>query len=149
MSLKRLFLASIVFAMSSEAFSHHSTAEFDYSKDILIEGQIVEVQWMNPHSFIEVLAPGKDGAEAVRWSIEFGSPNINRRMGWKKTSLKSGEKVIIHLAPTRDGKPRGTLRTVTKEDGKVLHGLAGLTKSDDKGAPLINKDAVKTISEKY
>lgn len=120
--------------------AHHSTAEFDYGKNVTIQGTVVENQWMNPHCFVEVLVPGSGGPEtAQRWSIEYGSPNINTRMGWKRSTLKVGDKVTMHIAPTRDGMPRGTLRSVTLPNGQEIKGIAGLAVADkDGGAPLID-----------
>lgn len=132
-------------ACTGTALAHHSTAEFDYSKNRSITGTVVELQWMNPHSFIEILVPdsGPDGGEQ-RWSIEIGSPNINTRMGWKRTTVKAGDRVSMEIAPTRDGRPRGTLRVMTLPNGQQIKGIAGLTISDKNGAPLINPNAVST-----
>ena len=142
MSLQ-ILVASV--ACASTAMAHHSTAEFDYSKNLSLDGKVVEVQWMNPHSFIEVLVPdGGPGGAAQRWSIEIGSPNINTRMGWKKTTVKPGDKIHMEIAPTRDGKPRGTLRMLTLPDGSKIKGIAGLTVADKNGAPLIDRTQVSS-----
>lgn len=137
--------ALLAAAVAGVSHAHHSTAEFDYSKNVSLDGQVVEVQWMNPHSFIEIyVPPQQEGEEATRWSIEYGSPNILRRMGWKRTTIKPGDQVHMEIAPTRDGLPRGTLRELTLPNGEKKPGIAGLTTSDDKGAPLINPDAIKS-----
>ena len=52
--------------------AHHSTAEFDYSKEMTIKGVVKEIQWTNPHSYIQVLVDGPSG-ETVQWSVEIGS----------------------------------------------------------------------------
>jgi hypothetical protein len=145
MNIRRMTLKviTIVTACTGTALAHHSTAEFDYSKNLSISGTVVEMQWMNPHSFIEVLVPDSGpGGTPQRWSIEIGSPNINTRMGWKRTTVKAGDKVSMQIAPTRDGKARGTLRILTLPDGRTIKGIAGLTVSDKSGAPLIDPKAV-------
>ncbi len=146
-ALNMAFLGLVMWFGSTHA--HHSTAEFDYSKNVTIQGTVVENQWMNPHCFVEVLVPGKGGSEtAQRWSIEYGSPNINTRMGWKRSTLKAGDKVTMHIAPTRDGMPRGTLRSVTLPNGQEIKGIAGLAVADkDGGAPLIDTKAGAAGSE--
>lgn len=147
MNIRRMTLKviTIVTVCTGTAFAHHSTAEFDYSKNINLAGVVVELQWMNPHSFIEVLVPDSGpGSTPQRWSIEIGSPNINTRMGWKRTTVKAGDKVSMQIAPTRDGKPRGTLRILTLPDGRKIKGIAGLTVSDKSGAPLIDPNAVSS-----
>lgn len=135
-------LSLLMYVSAGAALAHHSTAEFDYRKNLSISGIVVEVQWMNPHSFIELLVDPGPGGTPQRWSIEIGSPNINTRMGWKRTTVKPGERVSMEIAPTRDGRARGTLRVMTLPDGRKIKGIAGLTVSDKNGAPLIDPSAV-------
>jgi len=105
------------------AFAHHSTAEFDYSKTISVEGVVKEVQWTNPHSYLQILSRGADGA-IVQWGVEIGAPAINVRLGWRKDSVKIGDKVTLTMSPARDGRSFGTLRVLTFEDGRKLNGVA-------------------------
>ena len=111
-------------ALSAQAvWAHHSTAEFDYGKTIVVEGVVKEVQWTNPHSYLQVLSRGSDGATA-QWGVEIGAPAINVRLGWRKDSVKTGDKVSLAIAPARDGRNYGTLRVLTFEDGRTLNGVA-------------------------
>ena len=49
-------LSWIVLAcVSRAAIAHHSTAEFDYTKQVTIKGTVKEVQWTNPHSYIQLI----------------------------------------------------------------------------------------------
>jgi hypothetical protein len=105
------------------AFAHHSTAEFDYTKTIAVDGVVKEVQWTNPHSYLQILSKGADGA-IVQWGVEIGAPAINGRLGWRKDSVKVGDKVAITMSPARDGRNFGTLRVLTLEDGRKLNGVA-------------------------
>lgn len=109
------------------AVAHHSTAEFDYTKDVAIKGTVKEVQWTNPHSYIQLLVPDA-GGKPVQWSVEIGSPSLNIQMGWKKNSVKVGEVVSMTLAPARDGRKYGTLRVLTFADGRTLSGVAARIK---------------------
>jgi hypothetical protein len=109
--------------LAAAAMAHHSTAEFDYSKQVTIKGKVKEVQWTNPHSYIQLLVPGKDG-KAVQWSVEIGSPSLNINMGWRKNSVVAGDEVTMLLSPARNGKPYGTLRVLTFADGRELKGVA-------------------------
>jgi hypothetical protein len=105
------------------ATAHHSTAEFDYTKQITIKGAVKEVQWTNPHSFIQLLVDDTAGAK-VEWSVEIGSPSLNINLGWRKNSVKAGDEVTMLLSPARNGKPYGTLRVLTFADGRQLEGVA-------------------------
>jgi hypothetical protein len=51
--LKRVLLASIGLWAALPAWSHHSTAMFDYSKTETVTGTIRDFQWANPHSYAQ------------------------------------------------------------------------------------------------
>jgi hypothetical protein len=115
-----LFLSPLLTAV---AIAHHSTAEFDYTKQLTIQGKVKEVQWTNPHSYIQLLVPGEDG-QLVEWSVEIGSPSLNINLGWRKNSVVAGDDVTMLLSPARNGTPYGTLRVLTFADGRELKGVA-------------------------
>jgi hypothetical protein len=100
------------------ALAHHSFAMFDQKKAMTLEGTVVQFQWTNPHAFIELEVP--NGGRAQRWSIELNSPNNLTRQGWRRSSLKPGEKVSVRVAPLRNGHPGGLFLDLTKADGTVL-----------------------------
>ena len=105
------------------AFAHHSTAEFDYTKTVMLQGVVKEFGWTNPHSYMQLMVPDATG-KLQQWAIEYGAPNINARMGWRKDSVKPGMKVQLNIAPARDGRPYGTLRVIQLPDGSQLQGVA-------------------------
>ena len=100
------------------ALAHHSFAMFDQRKIMTLEGTVHEFQWTNPHSFIELDVENRGRTQ--RWSIELNSPNNLTRQGWRRTSLKAGEKVSVRVAPLRNGHPGGLFLDLTKPDGRVL-----------------------------
>jgi uncharacterized protein DUF6152 len=116
-------VAAAAFLSVSAATAHHSTAEFDYTKQLTIQGTVKEVQWTNPHSYIQLLVADSTGAK-VEWSVEIGSPSLNVNLGWRKTSVKAGDEVTMLLSPARNGTPYGTLRVLTFADGRTLDGVA-------------------------
>ena len=107
------------------ALAHHSFAMFDQSKQMTLEGTVHEFQWTNPHSFIELDVA--KGGKVQRWAIELNRPNNLTRQGWRRTSLKAGEKISVRIAPLRDGHPGGLFLDLRKADGKVLD--SGLPKN--------------------
>lgn len=109
--------------LTGAATAHHSTAEFDYTKQLTIQGKVKEVQWTNPHSYIQLLVAGDDGQQ-VEWSVEIGSPSLNINLGWRKNSVVAGDEVTMLLSPARNGAPYGTLRVLTFADGRELKGVA-------------------------
>lgn len=118
-----LTLAAVL-VCSPAARAHHSTAEFDYTMTLVISGEVKEVQWTNPHSYLQVLVPAPQGSGLDQWGVEIGAPNINVRMGWRKDSVKPGDKLTLTIAPARDGRKFGTLRFLTFTDGRRLEGVA-------------------------
>ena len=48
--------------------AHHSTTEFDYTKQVTIKGTVKELQWTNPHSYIQLIVDG-EGGEKIQWSL--------------------------------------------------------------------------------
>jgi hypothetical protein len=120
--------------VTTAATAHHSTAEFDYTKQVTIKGTVKEVQWTNPHSYIQLMADG-DSGEKIQWSVEIGSPSLNINMGWRKNSVKAGDVVTMNLSPARNGKPYGTLRVLTFADGQKLEGVAAKVGAGPGAAP--------------
>ena len=90
------------------AVAHHSFATFDQTKETTLVGTIKEVQWTNPHIWVQVLVKSAAG-ETVEWSIEGGSPNGLSRQGWKRTSLNAGDPVEMIIHPLKDGSNGGSL----------------------------------------
>jgi hypothetical protein len=124
-----LALASAMVLASVPALAHHSFAMFDQTKQMTLEGTVREFQWTNPHSFIELDVPNGNGVQ--HWSIELNSPNNLTRQGWRRTSLKAGERISVRIAPLRNNHPGGLFLDLKKADGRVLD--SGLPKN---GAPV-------------
>ena len=118
--MKRFILAAMAIAASTAVpvFAHHSFAMFDNTKEMTLEGTIKEFQWTNPHTWIQVMVKDASGKE-VEWSIEGGSPNSLSRSGWKRTSLKPGDKVTVVTRPLKNGEPGGSLVRILV-DGQLV-----------------------------
>ena len=102
------------------ATAHHSFAMFDNTKEVTVVGTVKAFQWTNPHSWLQVVVTGTDGKD-VEWSFEGGSPGILSRNGWKRTSVKPGDKVTVVFYPLKDGKPGGSFLEVKTPDGKTYY----------------------------
>lgn len=100
-------------------FAHHSSAMFDATKVIELQGTIKEIQWTNPHAWIQVNATDKDG-HVVEWSFETEGPYALSRAGFKKNSLMPGDKVDVKAHPLKDGRHGGSLVSIMKADGSVF-----------------------------
>lgn len=119
MTFVRTLLAPCLLAsLIGVAAAHHSGAMFDRGKTATISGTVTEFNWTNPHSSIKVEV--SSGGKAESWAIEMNSPNNLVREGWKRTTLKPGDKVTLTINPLRDGKPGGWYLSITLPDGKHL-----------------------------
>jgi len=105
--------------MAAPLLAHHSSAMFDPAKMTELTGTIKELQWTNPHIWIQIVAKNTAGAKE-EWSIEGGSPNTLSRQGWQKTTFKPGDAVTIRVNPMRDGTHAGQFVAAKLADGKTL-----------------------------
>jgi len=101
------------------AFVHHSAAPFDHDKVTTITGTVREFNWMNPHASFTVEVAAADGSVTL-WSIEMNSPNNLVHDGWRRSTLKAGDKVTVRLNPLRDGRPGGWYLAIDLPDGRHL-----------------------------
>jgi hypothetical protein len=113
--------AAVITAFSAPAFVHHSGAMFDGEKVITINGTVTEFSWTNPHASFRVDVPNASG-KLESWAIEMNSPNNLVHEGWKRSSIKPGDKVAVQINPLRDGRPGGRYIGITLSDGKHLGG---------------------------
>ena len=115
----RFGIAAALALATSVATAHHSFAMFDLGKDVTVSAVVKEVQFTNPHVWLQILVKDEKGAE-TEWSIESGAPGMMLRNGWKPSTLKAGDKVTLTLHPLRNGNPGGSLVRVTVPDGRTL-----------------------------
>lgn len=113
--------AFLVAAFSAPAYVHHSGAMFDAEKVVSITGTVTQFSWTNPHASFRVDVPNEEG-KLESWAIEMNSPNNLVHEGWKRSSIKAGDKVTVQINPLRDGRPGGRYIGITLADGKHLGG---------------------------
>lgn len=107
-------------SMATPSIAHHSFAMFDRSRTVTLQGTVKEVQWANPHTWIQLIVNGDSSADATEWGIEAGSPNMMVRQGWKSQTLKAGDKVSVQAHPMLDGRKIASLVSVTLPDGRTF-----------------------------
>lgn len=115
--LTALLAACLAATTSSRA--HHSTAMFDRTRTIALDGVVKEFQWTNPHVWLQltVTAPGGRPEE---WSIEGGGPNQLGRQGWRPNSFAPGDTVQVVVHPMADGAKGGSFLGAKFADGHTL-----------------------------
>jgi len=122
MGRARLATPAILLALAlvtvRSAAAHHSYAMFDASRKIVLHGTVRELQWTNPHCFLQVLVP--TAGATVEWSVQMDSPQAVYREGWRPGTLKAGDRISLVIHPTKDGSHSGRYVSGTGPDGKAL-----------------------------
>ncbi len=99
--------------VAAPAPAHHSYATFDDTRTRTLEGTVETFQWSNPHVVLKVWVKPDDRHESQEWRIESSSPAILARFGWRRNSIRPGDRVSAVCNPLRDGSPGCRLRTLT------------------------------------
>jgi len=108
-----------VVVATQPVLAHHSFANFDLGRETMLVGTIKEVQFTNPHVWVQVMVPDGKGSQ-TEWSIEAGAPGMLLRTGWKPNTLKTGDAVTVVIHPAKNGDANGSLIRVTLPDGRTL-----------------------------
>jgi hypothetical protein len=130
--LQKLLAVIALLALSTSAFAHHSGAMFDATKEHTLVGVVKEFIWANPHCSFKVEVTDAAGKSEI-WAVEMNGPQNMMHQGWKRSTLKMGDKITAVVRPLRDGKPGGLYVSVTLADGTVLKGNS--TQNDYPASP--------------
>ncbi|HXP85196.1 MAG TPA: DUF6152 family protein [Bryobacteraceae bacterium] len=118
--LKVLASAGTLIAVALPVAAHHSfSAEFDSTKQVTLEGKVVQMEWVNPHSWLQIDVTKADGT-VERWKIEGGSPSVLLRLGWNRNSLPAGTRIKVTAFQAKDGSLRGSSRDIEFPDGRKM-----------------------------
>lgn len=100
------------------AWSHHSVANFDFTKSATVTGTVTYFSFTNPHSFIDMKV--KDG-KGVEHAYKFFTVArvVMMRTGWALDDLKPGDKVTVTGSPDRKTPEFMYLSKIVFASGKV------------------------------
>ena len=119
-----LGVAGVLLA-AAPLLAHHSfAAEYDAKKPIELKGVITKVDWMNPHVYFYIDVKD-DSGKIANWAFEMGPPRLLERGGWKKSTMKEGDEVVVSGTLAKDGGKHGNARSVTLANtGQKLGGAS-------------------------
>jgi hypothetical protein len=105
--------------VGSKLSAHHAVAGvYDLNKEVVLQGQLVEVNIRNPHSNLVLAVPNADGT-STEWVLTTASVQTLARSGINRTSLKAGDSLQITALPARNGNPAGFIRNLTLSDREI------------------------------
>jgi hypothetical protein len=116
------------------AIAHHSTAAFDTTRVVKIEGTVTQFRWINPHASFKVDGKSEGDDPDGVWTVEMTAPNVLINQGWTRTALEVGDKVTIYVNPLRSVAPLNDGSTGALYVGAVLKDGKTLGRTDGKGA---------------
>jgi hypothetical protein len=98
----RAFVLSGILAFGAPLLAHHSFAVYYIEADTIdVEGDVVEFQYRNPHSWIFV--QGREGSDRPKvYAAEWTSVSQLERVGISKTFFKTGDSIRIWASPNRN-----------------------------------------------
>jgi hypothetical protein len=110
-----LMAFSLIVASVAPAFAHHSfDAEYDANKTMTITGYVTKIDWINPHAYI-FIDMKDEGGVVKTFRVEMGPPYALVRGGWKRDTIKIGDKVtVMGAALAKDGSnAAGSMQTTS------------------------------------
>lgn len=101
--MRRVFLLVVGAALfvGTAAYAHHSySATYDVSREVKLDGKLVQFVYRNPHSFVHLQAPDDKGVQQ-RWAVEWSGTGQLAEAGVTRDTLKVGDAVTIVGRPSR------------------------------------------------
>jgi hypothetical protein len=101
--MRRIILLAVVALMlaGTVAYAHHSYgATYDTSKEVRLEGKLVQFVFRNPHAFVHIQVADEKGVPQ-RWAVEWSGTTQLGAAGITHESLRVGDEIVIVGRPSR------------------------------------------------
>jgi hypothetical protein len=125
---KRLLVVSgctvVLLIISLPIFAHHGRDSYDPKRMVTVKGTVTRFDFTNPHVLLFFDVKDNNG-KVANWVGETGSPNMMRRGGWNKNSLKAGDSITVSGNPTKNGFPGMRFLKIVLADGRELDPASG------------------------
>ena len=114
-----MLLASLV--ASLPALAHHSHANYDITKWIVVEGTVKQVVFIAPHSLVYLDVKNDKGETAV-WALEATAPAGIFNNGVSRDDVRPGDHIQARCHQLRDGADGCLLGFITPMHGDAARG---------------------------
>jgi hypothetical protein len=102
--------------VGTESQAHHAVAGvYDLNKEIVLQGELTKLNFVNPHASLHLAVPNADGT-TTEWVLTSASIQVLTRAGVNRSSIKVGESLKITALPARNGNPAGFIRRLELGD---------------------------------
>lgn len=121
---RTMAVGAVVLAVfwSGSATAHHSLSNHDTATPVRVKGTVVQVHWVNPHSFIVLDETSAEGVRQ-RWAVEGPSGVQLARKGFGTDALKAGDAIEVcgYVPKAKTVLPReGTTKEDVSIAGRVI-----------------------------
>jgi hypothetical protein len=121
------FVIGAVLLAGTATYAHHSyAATYDVTREVKLDGKLMQFVYRNPHAFVHVQAPDESGTPQ-RWAVEWTGTGQLAEAGIQHDTLKVGDQVVIVARPSRvHGEFRALMVSLKRPaDGLNWGGRAG------------------------
>ena len=102
----------LAWAVTAPLFAHHSFSAEYGNEPANLKGAVTKIEWQNPHVFFYIDVRDEETGKVTNWALEMGAPSVIQRNGWKRTTMKIGDLVIVTGTKAKNGKPLANARSV-------------------------------------
>ena len=115
----------LVIGVTAGLQAHHAVAGvYDLNKEIVLQGKLTKLNFVNPHASIIMEVVNPDGT-TTEWVLTTASVQVLTRQGVNKSSIKPGEILKVTVLPAKNGHPVGFIRSLELGDKEIQLFFAG------------------------
>jgi hypothetical protein len=97
--------------------AHHAVAGiYDLNKEIVLEGKLKKLNFVNPHASIVLSVEDKKAKKIVDWTLTTASVTSLTTRGFGKSTIKPGDPLKVTILPAHNGNPAGYIRRLELGD---------------------------------
>ena len=101
------------------AYAHHGAGLYDMRKNVELEGKVIRVDFVNPHTYVYFDVVGADG-KVTAMKCETRGATVLRRSGWSPEMFVRGTSIKVTGHPHREDPTACTVETMTLGDKPTL-----------------------------